>query len=401
MRPFLCLSLLNFIHMRYVTLVLLTLLWASNSLFAQTEDSLPERKLEEVTIRDWRTVFRPIDTLPDVHRGYLIAGKSSELISLDQTQANLAEKNVRQVLAKIPGAFVYDMDGSGNQINFSLRGLDPHRSWDLNVRQNGVILNSDLYGYPASHYSPPLEAIERIELVRGTASLQYGAMFGGMLNYVTRTPDTTRAVSFEHQNTAGSFGLLSMYNAIGGRKGRLTWQAYDYRRVSEGYRQNSRSESESQFASLTWRFSPRLSLKAESGRSTYLYQLPGPLNDAQFAADPRQASRSRSYYSPDIWVSSLTLEWQASPHTHLQWITSHLQGNRSSVQFIGAADKRDTLNLLTGRYAARQVDIDRFNSNTSEVRLLHSYGTGRLRGVLVSGLRLIYNDLNRRQLGKG
>ena len=39
-----------------------------------------------------------------------------------------------------------------------------------------------MYGYPASHYSMPLESIERIELVRGTGSLQYGAQFGGMLN---------------------------------------------------------------------------------------------------------------------------------------------------------------------------------------------------------------------------
>ena len=86
---------------------------------------------------------------------------------------NVAEKTPRQVFARIPGVFVYDMDGAGNQINVSTRGLDPHRSWETNIRQNGVITNSDMYGYPASHYSPPMESMERIELVRGTASLHF------------------------------------------------------------------------------------------------------------------------------------------------------------------------------------------------------------------------------------
>ena len=57
------------------------------------------------------------------------------------------------------------MDGAGNQVNISTRGLDPHRGWEFNNRKDGIIINSDMYGYPASHYSMPLESIERIELV--------------------------------------------------------------------------------------------------------------------------------------------------------------------------------------------------------------------------------------------
>lgn len=369
-------------------------------LHAQPADSAA-RRLDQITIQAWRGRFRPVDTLPDIHRMQLLAGKQTEVIQVGQTAASLPDKQVRQVFAKIPGAFAYDMDGSGNQVSFALRGLDPHRSWDLNVRQNGVLLNSDLYGYPASHYNPPMEAIERIELVRGTAALQYGAMFGGMLNYVTRQPDTSRAFAFEHQNSAGSFGLLSMYNAAGGRKGRLTWQAYDYRRVSQGYRENGESSTQAQFASLTWKVSERLSLRAEAGRSTYQYQIPGPLNDSMFRADPRQATRSRNYYSPDILVSSLTLNWRPGPRTQVEWVLSHLRGDRSSVQLLGASDRKDTISRQTGQYAARQVDIDWFNSSTSELRVLHRYGLGGMQSALAAGIRLIYNDLNRQQLGRG
>ncbi|MBK6785551.1 MAG: TonB-dependent receptor plug domain-containing protein [Saprospiraceae bacterium] len=118
----------------------------------------------------------------------------------------------------MPGAFIYDMDGSGNQMNIATRGMDPHRSWELNVRQNGVITNSDIYGYPASHYSPPMEAIQKIEIFRGTASLMYGSQFGGMVNYITKKADTTKILSGEVIQSAGSFGLLSTYLSIGGKK---------------------------------------------------------------------------------------------------------------------------------------------------------------------------------------
>lgn len=38
---------------------------------------------------------------------------------------------------------------------------------EFNIRMDGFITNSDMYGYPASHFSLPMEAVERIELVRG------------------------------------------------------------------------------------------------------------------------------------------------------------------------------------------------------------------------------------------
>ena len=68
-----------------------------------------------------------------------------------------------------------------------------------------------MYGYPASHFSMPLESIDHIELVRGTGSLQYGAQFGGMLNYITKQADTAKPFSFESINNAGSYQLLNWH----------------------------------------------------------------------------------------------------------------------------------------------------------------------------------------------
>lgn len=57
----------------------------------------------------------------------------------------------------------------------------------------GFFTNSDMYGYPASHFGLPMEAVERIELVRGTGALQYGAQFGGMLAETLRMTCPTPA----------------------------------------------------------------------------------------------------------------------------------------------------------------------------------------------------------------
>lgn len=340
-------------------------------------------------------------TAPDVMGTLVLAGTKSTIIQLANLPANLAEKTGRQVFSRVPGAFVYDMDGSGNQMNVSTRGLDAHRSWELNVRQDGVLLNSDMYGYPASHYSPPMEAIESIEMVRGTAALQYGSQFGGLVNYVTKSPDPGEEIGFESINTLGSFGLRSTYNAAGGTAGPLTFYAYMNERVSDGYRDAARSEYSAQYLAGTMELSPRLRLRGQVGHSTYVYQLPGPLNDAMFVADPTQAPRTRNYYNPDITVPAISLDWDGQDGTQFTARLSAVLGPRSSVQFVGLADRPDGADSETGMFAPRQVDIDRYNSYTAEFRFVRPWVRGGLDHMLAVGATASHNDMHRRQQGVG
>ncbi|MCF0072876.1 TonB-dependent receptor [Dyadobacter sp. CY261] len=375
----------------------------SIDLMAQTDTANAGKQrvhlLRELNVTDYRS--RLSESLPEVKGTYLFAGKRSEVVRLGDIDANIAEKNGRQLFARIPGVFVYDMDGTGNQLNIATRGLDPHRSWELNVRQNGVITNSDMYGYPASHYSAPMESISQIEVVRGTASLQYGAQFGGMVNYVTKQPDTTRKISFQSINSAGTYGLLSSYNALGGRVGKWTYYIYHYNRHSAGYREGSRSDANAQFASLRYQATQRLALKAEVGRSAYTYKIPGPLTDSMFHQNPKQATRERNYFHPDIWVPSIQLDWKISDRTQLAIVNSAVFGTRSSVQFDALANIRDTINPQTGQFKPRQVDMDGFKSLTSEVRLLYKYSLFQIPSTLAAGFQVMRNDLHRRQLGQG
>jgi Fe(3+) dicitrate transport protein len=341
-----------------------------------------------------------VTAAPRLVAGILTTGAKSEVVAVSGSTTNVAEKIGRQLFAEVPGVFVYDMDGSGNQVNISARGLDAHRSWEFSVRQNGVVTNSDVYGYPASHYSASLEAVERVELVRGTAALQYGSQFGGVINYVLRTPDTTRAATFESRSSAGSNGLLSSWNSVGGKAGRVTYAIYASARRSDGYRANGRSDSDAEFVTASMPLSSTLSLRAEVGRSRYLYQQPGPLTDAMFAANPQQSTRSRNWYSPDITVPSLTLTWAPSAGTRATVVASGVFGSRSSVAFGGFANQPDTA-TAGGVFAARQVDIDRYDSRLLELRVMHTFAQRSRPTTLVAGIALTDNNMSRRQRGVG
>jgi Fe(3+) dicitrate transport protein len=120
-----------------------------------------------------------------------------------------------------------------------------------------------------------------------------------------------------------------------------------------------------------------------------------------FSASPRMSTRKRNYYNPDIYIPSLTLNWKLSGQTKMVLTTSGVFGNRSSVQLDAFANVPDAIDPATGQYTNRQVDIDRFNSKTAEVRFLHQYRFGKIENKLATGVVYMNNDLHRRQLGKG
>jgi Fe(3+) dicitrate transport protein len=381
-------------------ILMIALVGVAGTAWSQDQaDSIQTRRLEEVVIKGQHEIN--VERLPDISGTRIWSGKKNEVLNVTNLDANIAEKTARQVFAKVPGVFVYDMDGTGNQINIATRGLDPHRGWEFNIRRNDAITNSDMYGYPASHYSMPMEAVARIQLVRGTGSLQYGAQFGGMLNYISKSADTTRQVGFESVNSVGSYGLLSTYNAIGGRVGKVDYYAYYSKRVSEGYRDNGQTEASAASAMITYRPSNAVTISAQFSHSKYLYHIPGPLTDSMFYADPRQSTRARNYYSPDIYIPMVNLDWKIGDRTRLTWLTSAVLGSRSSVMFDRPADVVDAIDPGTLTHAPRQVDIDNYHSYTSEMRLMHDYEFLSATSSLLVGAQVMNNDLHRRQQGKG
>jgi Fe(3+) dicitrate transport protein len=232
-------------------------------------------------------------------------------------------------------------------------------------------------------------------------SLQYGAQFGGMLNYISKQPDTTKEISFESINTLGAYGLVSTYNGVSGKIGKFRYSAWFNGKQINGYRKNSDSRFDAQGATIYYDATKNLKFKLEWTHSNYITHIPGPLTDSMFYVNPRISTRSRNYYQPNIHIPSLTIDWNIASKTKLQLITSALLGTRSSVLFDRPANIADTIVPSTLQYNNRQVDIDYFNSYTTELRVLQSYRLLNQTSTLVAGVQYMNNDLNRKQQGWG
>jgi Fe(3+) dicitrate transport protein len=201
----------------------------------------PHKKyLPEITVVGSNS-RRDIHQMPEIVGTSIYAGKKSALIVLDNVQGNVVTNNMRQVMAKVPGIHVWESDPSGIQIGIAARGLSPNRSWEFNVRQNGYDISADPFGYPEAYYNPQLQAVQRIEVVRGQGSLQYGPQFGGLVNYILRNgSEIKKPFEFETQQTIGSKGLFNTYNAVGGTKGKVHYYSFFDHRNGDGWRQNSK-----------------------------------------------------------------------------------------------------------------------------------------------------------------
>jgi len=133
----------------------------------------------------------------------IYAGKKSEVILMDNVIGNTATNNSRQIYSKISGLNIYENDGAGIQLGIGGRGMNPNRVANFNTRQNGYDMSADALGYPDSYYAPPSEALERVEIIRGASSLQFGPQFGGFINFKLKKGNPEKQLEVLSRNTIG------------------------------------------------------------------------------------------------------------------------------------------------------------------------------------------------------
>lgn len=320
--------------------------------------------------------FQGRGRMEDISGVQIQTGKKNDVVLVEDLDANLAGNNQRQVFAKVPGISFWENDSSGIQLNLATRGLNPNRSWEFNTRQNGYDISSDVLGYPEAYFTPPLEALDRVEIVRGAGALQYGTQFGGVVNFVTKPAPRDRKFSLETQQSFGNLGLFDTYNGIGGTAGRWDYATYFQRRQGEGWRNNSGFNTNTGYGSLGFAPSQRWKLRLELTGMEYLMQQAGGLTPLQFAADPRQSVRGRNWFGVRWFMPALTVSYAPSGRTRVQLQSFGLYGERNSVGNLAAPNVADT----PGRN--RQTDRDTYNNGGAEGRFVHSFNfRGRLSSV--------------------
>ncbi|WP_396151461.1 TonB-dependent receptor family protein [Flavobacterium sp.] len=360
----------------------------------QQQDTI---RLQEVTLEPKKN---SPERLPEIKQNVLFSGKKNEVLKLSNINGNFTTNNSREIFSRIPGVTIWENEGSGIQVNVGVRGLSPNRSWELNTRQNGYDISSDVFGYPEAYYNPPLEAVETIELVRGGSSLQFGPQFGGMLNYVLKR-ETKKKFSFETQNTVGSYGMMSSYNAIGGNFKKFSYYVYNHSRSADGWRENSEYTVRNTHAFVEYRFTENTKLSAEYTNMDYQMQQAGGLTDEQFKDDPRQSLRERNWFGTPWNVFSLNFDTKINDNFTSNTKLFGLVGERNSVGFTATPNVEDVINPATNEYANRRVDRDFYENFGLENRNIYKYKLGKVNNNLAFGVRLYKANTQRVQDGRG
>ncbi len=382
-----------------------TVYWTgtANAQLAPANDTLTSK---ESYARDVTVVGQysraDIHQLPEVVGTAIMAGKKNSLIVMDNVNGNVVTNTMRQVMAKVPGVHVWESDGSGIQIGVAARGLSPNRSWEFNTRQNGYDIAADPFGYPEAYYTPQLQSVQRIQVVRGAGSLQYGPQFGGMINFVLRDgSDINQKFQFETQNTIGSYGLVNTYNAVGGETEKVHYYAFYDHRSADGWRQNSRYNTGTGYATATWKVNKRLKIGAEVTSWHANSQQPGGLTDVQFAQNPQQSLRSRNWFDLKWNIGALKASYDIAENKRLEASFFGFAGDRSSIGFMLPPSVKDTINAATLAFNNRVLFIDEYRNMGAEVRYLGDYNLFGSKSTISAGIRYYNGRTDRFTNGKG
>lgn len=320
----------------------------------------------------------------------LLSSKTLQVVDLEATLGNLAANNARELYKTIPGLNIWENDNSGIQLNIGGRGLNPNRTSNFNTRQNGYDISADALGYPETYYTPPAQSLQRIEVLRGAASLQFGTQFGGMVNFVMKQGASDKKFEWVSEQTYGAFHFFNSFNSFGGTIGKFNYYAfYQYKR-GDGWRPNANFEVHNGYAQLEFRPNDKWRIRAEQTIMQYVAHQPGGLTDLEFRQTPRQSKRARNWFRVNWNISALTVEHVFSNMTKLNWRSFFLGASRQSLgnlQAINRPDYETARNLIQGRYA---------NIGT-ELRLVHRYTLGQRISALVTGIRLYRGQTEQRQ----
>ncbi len=373
------------------------------AVFAQKKDTTKSQTLKEITVTGFKTV-RGTGHMPEVKDGIIYAGKKNEVIIVDSLDANKAINNTRQILGRIPGLNIVETESGGFTANgIATRGLNPIQSIEMNTRQNGYNISADVYGYNEAYYIPPMEAVQRIEMVRGAASLQFGAQFGGLVNYVTKDAPTNKPFEFTTSQTVGSFGLYNSFNSIGGTYKKFSYYSFLQYRNIDGYRPNSKQWQLSGFGKVQYNASDKVKVGVEYSILRNSIKMPGGLTDSLFNTNPKTSTRGRNWIKSPWNIITAYANFNPTENRSISLKTTYLFANRSLVwrnEDVGPAAV-DEVDPATNTFVPREVGIEKMKNITNELRLSQNYKLGRQKSTLAGGLRYTYAKFKRLGGGEG
>ena len=353
------------------------------------------REMTEVAIIEQRSEMFALNRLREVEGTSIYAGKKNEVVSIEQMTVNTSSNNARQIYGQVAGLNIFESNDAGLQLHIGGRGLDPNRSSNFNIRQNGYDISADVLGYPESYYTPPAQALQEIQIIRGAASLQYGTQFGGLVNFKMKKPVRDKTYDLESRQSVGSNSLFTSFNSVSGTAGKLGYYGYFNYKNGDGFRPNSGFESQNFYFYTDYKFGDDTKIGFDVTYLYYLAQQPGGLTDAQFYSDPYFSNRSRNWFQVDWRIASLRLEHQFSYKSRLSALIYGLDAYRKSVGF-----RTNRVSQQDDPDSPRDLILGDFKNWGAEVRFLNRYSLGNKNAVLLIGSKY-YSSKNTSVQGPG
>ncbi|MBP6660639.1 MAG: TonB-dependent receptor [Chitinophagales bacterium] len=151
-----------------------------------------------------------------------LPGSGTYINELELKKLSIISGN--EVFKRVTGLNVVDEEGVGLRVNIGIRGLDPDRSSGVLMLEDGIPIQLNPYGEPEMYYTPAMERMKAIEVVKGSGQILFGPRtIGGVINYITADAPTKGHVA-KAIFKGGIGGLFSSYIDYGIGKGNANFR---------------------------------------------------------------------------------------------------------------------------------------------------------------------------------
>jgi iron complex outermembrane receptor protein len=211
--------------------------------------------------------------------------------------------NVPETLAKLGGVQVRNNAGDANA-QIDLRGFGVSGDQNTLILLDGQRISENEL-LPAQLAAIPLNAVDHIEILRGSGAVLYGSgATAGAINIVTRKASPGRS-GVTLSSAVGTYGTteLRVSADTSGERSSLTLNASSL--SSGNYRHNNHVSTDSMEGDLRHRFSGG-DIGFKFGSSREKLGMPGNRTEAQLETDPSGTATPDDHGSTSIWHAGIT-----------------------------------------------------------------------------------------------
>lgn len=267
-------------------------------------------------------------------------------------------RTMQDLLSTQAGIHLLNTSSSTDNAIVDLRGFGMTGASNTLILVDGVKQNTNDLSAPNLGVVP-LDKVERIEIVRGSGSVQYGGgTTGGVINIITRRDFSKEPVTARATATFGSYGLRQYDAAIAMNNQKVGVDAYMQSLRTDGYRDHSGERREGGGGGITLRHDNG-SIRLYGNTTTQRLDLPGSrlidpyTGKNEFESDPRGAKNDIDRIRTTTTTIGLQVEQSIGAGT-LYADASSRQKKLDGVSYDGFGDilrdQKLTENLASLRY---------------------------------------------------